>query len=100
MEETLSKLKELQQRLPKPYAKDGHSLFQCHKARAIAFCAEMTFRSALMRTESRGWHYREDYTERDDKNWLKWIIIKQEGGEMAVYTEPIPIDNYKFKPYN
>ncbi len=26
---------------------------------------------ALMRTESRGSHYREDYPSRDDKNWLK-----------------------------
>lgn len=26
---------------------------------------------ALQRTESRGAHYREDYTKRDDQNWLK-----------------------------
>jgi succinate dehydrogenase/fumarate reductase flavoprotein subunit len=51
-----------------------------------------------MRTESRGWFYREDYPERDDKNWLKWIIIKQEAGKMVFSTEPVPIDKYKFKP--
>jgi len=28
-------------------------------------------KGALLRTESRGAHYREDYTKRDDANWLK-----------------------------
>jgi succinate dehydrogenase/fumarate reductase flavoprotein subunit len=98
LEEGLSKIKAVQDRLPELYAKDGHGLGKCHEAKAMALCAEMTFRAALMRTESRGWHYREDYPERDDKNWLKWIIVKQEGGKMVLSTEPIPIEKYKFKP--
>jgi succinate dehydrogenase/fumarate reductase flavoprotein subunit len=98
MEEALSKLEALKQKLPTLFAKDGHNLFQCHEARAMALCAEMTYRSALMREESRGWHYREDYPGRDDKNWLKWIIVKQEGGKMVLSTEPVPIDTYKIKP--
>ena len=32
--------------------------------------------SALMRTESRGAHYREDYTMRDDLNWLKRTLVR------------------------
>ncbi|MFC2043788.1 hypothetical protein ACFLT8_01070 [Chloroflexota bacterium] len=48
--------------------------------------------------ESRGWHFREDYPEQDDKNWLKWVIVKREDGKMVVSTEPIPIDKYRFKP--
>jgi succinate dehydrogenase / fumarate reductase flavoprotein subunit len=32
--------------------------------------AEVTTRSAINRTESRGGHSREDYPNRDDENWL------------------------------
>jgi succinate dehydrogenase / fumarate reductase flavoprotein subunit len=98
LEEALLKLEEARQRLPELWAKDWHGLLKCHEVRSMAVCAEMTFRSALLRTESRGSHYREDYPKRDDRNWLKWVVVKQEDGKMAVSTEPIPIDKYKFKP--
>ena len=98
LEEGLSKIEKVQQRLPELWAKDGHGLGKCHEARSIALCAEMTLRAALMRTESRGSHFREDYPKRDDRNWLKWSIIKQKSGKMVVSTEPVPIDKYKFKP--
>ena len=32
--------------------------------------------AALVRKESRGSHYRDDFTERDDENWLKTTIAK------------------------
>ena len=98
LEEAISKIKEVQERLSELCAKDGHGLGKCHEAKSMAVCAEMTFRAALMRTESRGFHYREDYPKRDDKNWLKWVIVKQEAGKMVLSTEPVPIDKYKFKP--
>jgi fumarate reductase (CoM/CoB) subunit A len=51
--------------------------------------AEMVARAALMREESRGGHYREDFPKLDDKKWLKNIAVKKEGGEMRVRTTPI-----------
>jgi succinate dehydrogenase/fumarate reductase flavoprotein subunit len=98
LEEGLSKIKKVQDRLPELVAKDAHYLGKCHEVRSYAVCAEMTLRAALMRTESRGWHFREDYPQRDDKDWLKWVIVKQKDGKMAVSTEPVPIGKYKFKP--
>jgi len=73
-------------------------LSKCHEVRNMTLCAELTFRAALMRSESRGFHFREDFPERDDKNWLNWIVLKQGEGEMTISTQPIPIDNYKIKP--
>ncbi len=35
--------------------------------------------AALLRTESRGAHYREDYPELDDQNWLKNVLIRHSG---------------------
>ncbi|HCO38552.1 MAG TPA: succinate dehydrogenase, partial [Aquificaceae bacterium] len=52
-----------------------------HLARAVAYCA-------LHRRESRGGHYREDYPERDDENFLKHTILKQEGDKLRIeYSE-------------
>jgi succinate dehydrogenase/fumarate reductase flavoprotein subunit len=60
--------------------------------------AEMFFRASMERKESRGWHIREDCPEMDNKNWLKWIIVQDRKGEMAISTEDIPIARYPIKP--
>jgi len=48
----------------------------------------------------RGFHYREDYPEIDNKNWLKWIILKNDNGRMDLHTEDIPMDKYPYRPQN
>jgi len=98
LEEALSKVAEVQKKLPELVAVDPHELARCHEASFIALCAEIGFRAALARNESRGWHYREDYPQQDDKNWLKWVIVKKVENKMVVTTEPIPIESYKIKP--
>ena len=77
---------------------DWHMLGLCHDVKNMALCADIYYNTALTRTESRGWHYREDYPNRDDKNWRKWIIIKQKNGKMVISTEKIPFERYKTKP--
>ena len=53
---------------------------------------------ALMRTESRGGHYRLDYPERDDRNWLKWVICQQMSQGIQFWTEPVPFEKYPLRP--
>lgn len=98
MEKVLSRLQGVRQKCSQLYAKDSHGLMKCNEAKSMAVCLEIVFNAALARTESRAYHYREDYPERDDKNWLKWIIVKQEAGKTVLSTEPVPVDKYKFKP--
>jgi succinate dehydrogenase/fumarate reductase flavoprotein subunit len=100
LNEALAKVKEVNEKLPDLAAKDLHYLSKCHEVKSMVLCAELTFRAALKREESRGSHFREDYPKRDDKNWLKWIILKREGGKFKLSTQPIPIDKYKIKPTN
>lgn len=77
--------------VPLLMADDLHELRQCHETANMILNAEMKLRAALMRKESRGSHYREDYPERDDRNWLCWIKIKQDSnGKMALSKHPIP----------
>ncbi|RMH79879.1 MAG: FAD-dependent oxidoreductase [Acidobacteria bacterium] len=57
-------------------------------ARAVAY-------SALHRKESRGGHYREDYQERDDENFLKHSLLWQEGDSLRIEYIPVRITSYQ-----
>ncbi len=77
--------------IPKMRAEDPHMLRLAHETESMALNAEMTLRASLFRTESRGWHYREDYPLTDDQNWLAWNQIrKADDGRMELNKIPVP----------
>ncbi|QCJ41164.1 L-aspartate oxidase [Bacillus sp. S3] len=51
--------------------------------------AALITKAALCRTESRGGHFRSDFQEEDDKNWLKKTIIQKRKGEVVINHEHI-----------
>jgi succinate dehydrogenase/fumarate reductase flavoprotein subunit len=76
---------------PRLRARDTHELRLAHEAENMALNAEMKLRASLMRTESRGSHYRADYPARNDREWLAWITIKQDSsGNMQLSKAPMP----------
>lgn len=77
---------------------DFHMLGLCHDLRNMTYCAELYMKAALKREETRGWHVREDYPEKDDSNWRKWIIQKIDNGKMSISTKDIPYENYAYNP--
>lgn len=76
--------------VPLLMADDLHELRQAHETANMILNAEMKLRASLMRTESRGSHYREDYPDRNDEEWLAWIKIRQDAeGRMQLVKHPI-----------
>jgi succinate dehydrogenase/fumarate reductase flavoprotein subunit len=99
--EAMKEVEKLKGEVSQVVAADFHGLAKAHACRATVLCAEMFFRASIERKETRGWHIREDYPQRDDKNWLKWLTCQQNvDGEMVLVADPIPIDRYQYKPWD
>ena len=83
MQRALAHVRTLQEEVvPNLFAPDFHELVKCYEVEATALTTELMYEAALLRTESRGWHFREDYPQRDDTGWLKWIVAEpDEKGE-------------------
>jgi succinate dehydrogenase / fumarate reductase flavoprotein subunit len=57
--------------------------------------AYVTATSALNRTESRGAHAREDYSKRDDVNWLKHTLAYKEDSSVTFKYKPVVITQFQ-----
>ena len=72
--------------------------YRVTKMLKLALCVS---KGALDRTESRGAHYREDYTKRDDENWLKRTISTWNNPNATMPTisyEEIDINKMEMPP--
>jgi succinate dehydrogenase/fumarate reductase flavoprotein subunit len=66
-----------------------HELVRLKETEAMLLAAEIILRASLMRTESRVSHFREDYPDRDDANWLAWIDAAERNGRPVFEKTPI-----------
>ena len=98
MRQALDLVLDTRRLLPELKAEDLHDLARCVDAQSMVLEAEVFFRASLERTESRGFHLREDFPEQDDDHWLKWVVVKRDGDRMAVRTDAIPIETYPYRP--
>jgi len=102
MESALDNILELKERYKNVRVTDTGKIFNTELLNAwelgnMLDVAELVAVCALNRTESRGGHTREDYPERDDKNWLKHTLACKENGKIKIDYKPVVITKYQPK---
>jgi fumarate reductase (CoM/CoB) subunit A len=98
LEKAVSEIGKLKAKMSGVVSKDPHDLQKYHNVRNMLPLAEVAARASLIRKESRRGHFRLDYPQRDDENWLKWVVAEQADDEIRIWTEDIPIAKWKYKP--
>jgi len=60
--------------------------------------AELITHASLLRNESRGCHYREDFPYTNNSQWLKTIHMRLEDGKAKIFLmNPIEVNNFYLK---
>lgn len=70
-------------------------LIRLSEFRNMRLVAEMVCKAALKRTETRGSHFRADYPEEDNGQWLKNIVFHKGDEGMEVEARPVRHDLVK-----
>jgi succinate dehydrogenase / fumarate reductase flavoprotein subunit len=73
-------------------------LLEAFELEGLIGLAEAIVMSALARRESRGAHYREDFPERDDENFLKHTLIQRTEEGPRIFSKPVSITRFQPKP--
>jgi succinate dehydrogenase / fumarate reductase, flavoprotein subunit len=68
---------------------NGENIFLTWEVKSSLVVCEAIIRSALMRQESRGAHYRSDFPKLDDEKWNVNIYCRNEGREMVLFKQNV-----------
>ena len=105
LKEGVEKVESLAKRMENVRIDDQSFTFNTAKVEAFELenlmaCALATIHSAYAREESRGAHSRTDFTERDDKAWMRHSLYSFENGldYKPVRTKPLSVDSFPPKP--
>lgn len=79
---------------PGPFSYEIVNLLELESSLTLG---EITARGALARKESRGSHFRTDYRERNDADWLKHTVARVDDGEIALAYSGVDTSLYEPK---
>jgi succinate dehydrogenase/fumarate reductase flavoprotein subunit len=68
---------------------NGENVVLTWEVKSSLVVCEAIIRSALMRQESRGAHYRSDFPNLDDEKWKVNIYCRKEGSEMVLFKQNV-----------
>jgi succinate dehydrogenase / fumarate reductase flavoprotein subunit len=96
MSEGLQKMQEIQHQFTQIYLDDkgrcwNTEIVEALELRSLMVVGEMIMASALNRQESRGAHFREDYPQRDDTNFLKHTMAYYSPAGIDIQYHPVAI---------
>lgn len=102
MRQAIEKVRELKERFKHVRVGDQGQIFntdilEAWELGSLLDIAEVTAVSAVERTESRGAHAREDYPDRDDKNWLKHTLAFLEASKVSLRYKPVTLTRFEPK---
>lgn len=100
MQKGLQQLQQLQQQSSQIYLDDKGScwnteIVEALELRSLLIVAELILTSALNRQESRGAHFREDYQQRDDTNFLKHTMAYYSPAGIDLQYRPVTITMFE-----
>ncbi len=100
LQKGLEKIKDLQERCERIEISDKSMVFnteltQLLELKAMLTISEGVIISAIARKESRGSHYRSDYTFRDDSNFLHHHLIHRKENKTAISKTPVVITKWQ-----
>lgn len=90
LQSALGEVERLAQTVAGLTAPHVHELVRLKEMEAMLLAARFILEASMFRTESRLSHLREDYEERDDKNWAVWVDISNVEGQPRLTKTPIP----------
>jgi succinate dehydrogenase / fumarate reductase flavoprotein subunit len=102
MTEAFKKVSELKERYQNVRAHDSTRTFNTDILEAwelgcLLDIAQVTAKAALERKESRGAHAREDYSKRDDENWLKHSLAYMDKKGVTLKYKPVTMTHFEPK---
>jgi succinate dehydrogenase / fumarate reductase, flavoprotein subunit len=102
MRQGLEKIQELQEKASQIYLDDkGNSwnteIVEALEMRSLMVVGQTILSSALNRQESRGAHFREDYPQRDDENFLRHTLAYYSTAGIDIQYRPVTITMFEPK---
>lgn len=102
MRQGLDKIKQLQARYPEIYVQDtslkfNQALVRSLELRYMLFISEALALGAIAREESRGSHYRKDFRNRRDDEFLKHTVLKKEKDSIKLEYSSVNLGQFEVK---